>query len=249
MREMKHITDPRLVRAIRSAAFALLATVALAACDPGGGGDGRLTVRSLETRVTAPDSAVFAGGAIDSTWTIPGDDVRQLTRSLVLEPGDGSEAPNRLVDLVLGALVTGFRFDPPRDLPEDIQITEDDAIGLLQVSLQQGINFRATVITDYRRDEDLTWRGTGEFGDFMVWIDTTVSPADTVRFNLAGEYEDVRGPDGGRLATLHGQGTLYVATDGVEYVVELTERLETTGISAARVTRRFGDARAEVGTR
>ena len=244
MRQMKDNRRPGRVRAVPSSALALIATFAFAACAPQDG-DGRLTVRSLEVRATSADGMVIEGGAIDSTWTIPGDDARQLTRSLVLEPGDRSEAPNRLVDLALGALVAGFDFDPPSGLPEDIQITEDDANGLLEISLQQGITFRATIIADYTRDEDLAWRGTGEFGDYTVWIDGTVTPADTLRLDLAGEYEDVRERDGGQDATLFGQGILRVATGG-EYTVEVRESIETTAVSAASVARRFGDAGGEV---
>ncbi len=245
MREMNEIRNTRLAGKTGLAAFAFVMSIAWAACAPEEGGEGRLKVRSLEVRATAEDGSVFEGGAIDSTWTIPGDDARQLTRSLVLEPGHESDMPNRLVDLALGALVTGFDFVPPRDLPEDIQITEDDANGLLEISLQQGINFRVTVITDYRRDDDLAWRGTGEFRDYMVWIDGTVTPADTLRFDLEGEYQDVRERGGAQQATLRVEGTLYVASGG-EYAIEVTERVETTTMSAARAARQLGDARGEV---
>ena len=241
---MNKIWSTGLAGRIGAAAFAFFVSIALAACAPEDG-DGRLSVRLLEVTATAADGSVFEGGAIDSTWTIPGDDVRQLTRSLVLEPGDESEIPNRLVDLALGALVTGFDFYPPRDPPEDIQITEDDANGLLEISLQEGITFRATVITNYRRDDDLAWRGAGEFGDPMVFIDGTVTPADTLRLQLEGNFEDVRDTGGGQLAILRAQGSLYVSTGG-EYTVEVTERVVITAVPSSRVTRRFGDARGEM---
>ena len=188
---------------------------------------------------------VFEGAAVDSTWTIPGDDARQLTRSLVLEPGDQSETPNRLLDVALGALVTGFNFLPPGELSDDAQITEEAANGLLEISLQQGIAFRSVVVANYSRGEDQAWRGTANFGDFMRWIDSRVTPADTLTLRLEGDYEDVRGSAGGQQAVLSVQGTLYVATAG-EYTVELTERVETTAVSADAVARMMGGVSEEL---
>ena len=228
----------------RALAFALLATVAMAACAPQGGG-GRLNVRTLEVRATSPDSMVFEGAAVDSTWTIPGEDARQLTRSLVLEPGDQSETPNPLVDVALRALVTGYQYLPPGELPDDIGSTEETANGFLEISLQQGINFRAIVVTNYNRGEDLAWRGQGNFTDRMVWIDSRVLPADTVRLALDGDYEDVRDAAGGQEAVLRAQGTLSVATAG-EYTVELTERVEIMEVSAEGVARMMGGVREDL---
>ena len=225
-------------------AFALWASTALVACAPDDG-DGQLSVRTLEVRAMGADSLVLEGGAIDSTWTIPGDDARQLTRSLVLDPGDQSETPSRLVDLALGALVTALEFTPP----SDDDIAEGDARGVLEIPLQQPIVFRTIITADYSQDESLAWRGTGTFGGLgerpMRWIDATVNPADTLLLSLEGEFEDVREAGGGRQAVLSGRGTLYVSGDG-EYQVEVTERVETTRMSSARVARRFGDARGEV---
>jgi hypothetical protein len=226
---------------MRAAAFAFLATIALAACAPQDGG-GRLEVRTLEVRATSADSMVFEGAAVDSTWTIPGDDARQLTRSLVLEPGDGSETPSRLLDIALGALVTGFAFLPPGELADDA--TEEVATGLLEVSLQQGIAFRTAVVANYSRGEDLAWRGTANFTDRMVWIDSRETPADTLRLALEGDFEDVRGDAGGQ-QVLRAQGTLYVATAG-EYTLELTERVEAMEVSAEGVARMMGGVRDEL---
>lgn len=227
----------------RPAAYALLATVAMAACAPQGGG-GRLNVRTLEVRATSADSMVFEGAAIDSTWTIPGDDVRQLMRSLVLEPGDQSDTPNPLVDVALRALVTGYQFLPPGELATDAQVTEEVANGLLEISLQQGIAFRTAVVANYSRSEDLAWRGTANFTDRMVWIDSRVLPADTLRLALEGNYEDVRDAAGGQQAVLRAQGTLSVATAG-EYTVELTERVEIIEVSAEGVARMMGGVRVD----
>ena len=226
----------------RPAAYALLATVAMAACAPQGGG-GRLNVRTLEVRAISADSMVFEGAAIDSTWTIPGDDVRELTRSLVLEPGDGSDTPNPLVDVALRALVTGYQFLPPGELPGDMESTQETANGLLEIALQQGINFRAIVVANYSRGEDMAWRGTANFTDRMVWIDSRVLPADTLRLALEGDYEDVRDAAGGQQAVLRAQGTLSVATAG-EYTVELTERVEIMEVSAEGVARMMGGVSA-----
>ena len=244
MTEMRDDRHGRWTGNTRPAAYALLATIAMAACAPQGGG-GRLNVRTLEVRATSADSMVFEGAAIDSTWTIPGDDARQLTRSLVLEPGDQSETPNPLVDVALGALVTGYQFLPPGELPDDMGSTEETANGLLQISLQQGINFRAIVVTNYTRGEDMAWRGTANFTDRMVWIDGGVLPADTVRLALEGDYEDVRDAAGGQQAVLRAQGTLSVATAG-EYTVELTERVEIVEVSAEGVARLMGGVRADL---
>ncbi len=226
------------------AAFALWVSTALVACAPGDG-DGQLSVRTLEVRAMGADSLALEGGAIDSTWTIPGDDARQLTRSLVLDPGDQSETPSRLVDLALGALVTALEFTPPSD--EDI--AEGDARGVLEIPLQPPIAFRTIITANYRQDEDLAWRGTGTFGGLgerpMRWIDGTVNPADTLVLSLEGDFEEVREAGGGGQAILSGRGTLYVSGGG-EYEIEVTERVETTRISSARVARRFGDARGEV---
>lgn len=243
MTEMRDNRKGRCTDNARAAAFVFLATIALAACAPQGGG-GRLEVRTLEVRATSADSMVVEGAAIDSTWTIPGDDARQLTRSLVLEPGDQSETPNPLVDVALRALVTGYQFLPPGELPDDIESTEDTANGLLEISLQQGINFRAIVVTSYNRGEDLAWRGQASFGDRMVWIDSRVLPADTVRLALDGDYEDVRDAAGGQQTVLRAQGTLSVATAG-EYTVELTERVEIMEVSAEGVARTMGGVRVE----
>ena len=238
MTEMRDSRHSRCTDNMRAAAFALVATTALAACAPQGGG-GRLEVRTLEVRATSADSMVFEGAAVDSTWTIPGDDARQLTRSLVLEPGDQSETPNRLVDIALGALVTGFAFLPPGELADDAQVTEDVANGLLEISLQPGITFRTSVVANYSRGEDLAWRGTANFTDRMVWIDSRVTPADTLRLALDGDFEDVRGGAGGQQAVLRAQGTLHVATGG-EYTLELTERVEAMEVSAEGVARMMG---------
>ena len=235
----------RLAGMRRAAHFALCAlTATLAACAPEGDG-AVLSVRTLEVSVTGADGQTFQGGAIDSTWTIPGDDVRRLTRSLVLEPGHQGAAPNRLVDLAVRGLVTGFDYDPPSDPPGDATITENESNGLLEISLQPGIIFRATVLTDYLREEDLGWRGEGEMGDRLLWIDRTVSPPDTVRLTLDGNYEDARDADGGREAVLRAEGVLYVATGG-EFTVQLTERVSTTVASAEGVTRMMGDAGGEL---
>ena len=244
MTEMRDNRHGRCTGSMRPAAFAFVAAIALATCAPQGDG-GRLNVRTLEVRATSADSMVFEGGAVDSTWTIPGDDARQLTRSLVLEPGDQSETPNRLVDIALGALVTGFNFLPPGELSDDAQITEEAANGLLEISLQQGIAFRSVVVANYSRGEDLAWRGTANFGDFMRWIDSRVTPADTLTLRLEGDYEDVRGSAGGQQAVLRVQGTLYVATAG-EYTVELTERVETMEVSADGVARMMGGVSEEL---
>lgn len=225
-------------------AFALLAAVAMAACAPQGGG-GRLNVRTLEVRATSADSTVFEGAAVDSTWTIPGDDARRLTRSLVLEPGDQSETPNRLVDIALGALVSGFQFLAPGELADDAQATEDVANGLLEISFQQGIAFRTAVVANYSRGEDLTWRGTADFGDFMRWIDSRVTPADTLTLRLDGDYTDVRDGAGGQQAVLSAEGTLSVATAG-EYTIELTERVEIMEVSADGVARMMGGVREDL---
>ena len=246
MKEMRNARHGRSAGTMRPAAFAFLATIALAACTAPEGGDGRLNVRTLHLRATSPDSVVFEGVAIDSTWTIPGGDARQLSRSLVLEPGDGSEPPSRLVDLALGALVTGFEFLPPGELADDAQTTEDVANGLLTIILQQGIAFRSPLVANYSRGEDLAWRGAGNFGDRMLWIDTRVTPADTLRLALNGDYEDVRHGTGGQQAVLRAEGTLYVATAG-EYTIELTERVRTMGVPVERVARRFDDAGADAG--
>lgn len=243
MTEMRDSRHGRCTDNARAAAFVFLAAIGLAACAPQGGG-GRLEVRTLEVRATSADSMVVEGAAVDSTWTIPGDDARQLTRSLVLEPGDQSETPNPLVDVALRALVTGYQFLPPGELPDDIESTEDSANGLLEISLQQGINFRAIVVTNYNRGEDLAWRGQASFGDRMVWIDSRVLPADTVRLALDGDYEDVRDVTGGQQAVLRAQGTLSVATGG-EYAVELTERVEIMEVSAEGVARMMGGVRVE----
>ena len=244
MTEMKDNRHGRCTGSMRPAAFAFVAAIALAACAPQGDG-GRLNVRTLEVRATSADSMVFEGAAVDSTWTIPGDDARQLTRSLVLEPGDQSETPNRLLDVALGALVTGFNFLPPGELSDDAQITEEAANGLLEISLQQGIAFRSVVVANYSRGEDLAWRGTANFGDFMRWIDSRVTPADTLTLRLEGDYEDVRGSAGGQQAVLRVQGTLYVATAG-EYTVELTERVEAMEVSADGVARMMGGVSEEL---
>ena len=238
MRDSRH---GRCIGNVRPATLAFLAATALAACAPQGGG-GRLNVRTLEVRATSADSMVIEGAAVDSTWTIPGDDARHLIRSLVLEPGDQSETPNPLVDVALRALVTGYQFLPPGEPDDDPQVTEDVANGLLEISLQQGINFRAIVVTNYNRGEDLAWRGQASFGDRMVWIDSRVLPADTVRLALEGDYEDVRDGAGGQMAVLRARGTLYVATAG-EYTVELTERVETVEVSAEGVARMMGGVR------
>ena len=243
MTEMRDSRHGRCTDNMRAAAFVFLATTALAACAPQGGG-GRLEVRTLEVRATGTDSMVVEGTAVDSTWTIPGDDARQLTRSLVLEPGDQSETPNPLVDVALRALVTGYQFLPPGELPDDIESTEHAANGLLEISLQQGINFRAIVVTNYNRGEDLAWRGQASFGDRMVWIDRRVLPANTVRLALDGDYEDVRDGAGAQQAVLRAQGTLSVATAG-EYTVELTERVEIMEVSAEGVARMMGGVRVE----
>ena len=240
MRKMNDTRSPSLAGRIRPAAlFALVASAGLAACAPGGGG-GQLSVRTLEVSVTGAGGLALQGGAVDSTWTIPGGDVRELRRSLMLEPGDDSEAPNRLVDRAVRGLVTGFDYDPPEDPPGDATITETESNGVLEISLRQGIIFRSTVVADYLRGEDLGWRGEGEFGDRLVWIDRTVTPADTLRLTLDGSYEDVRDPEGGQRAVLSAHGTLYVATGG-EYAVEFTERVETAEVSAEGVARRMGD--------
>ena len=244
MTEMKDNRHGRCTGSMRPAAFAFVAAIALATCAPQGDG-GRLNVRTLEVRATSADSMVFEGAAVDSTWTIPGDDARQLTRSLVLEPGDQSETPNRLLDVALGALVTGFNFLPPGELSDDAQITEEAANGLLEISLQQGIAFRSVVVANYSRGEDLAWRGTANFGDFMRWIDSRVTPADTLTLRLEGDYEDVRGSAGGQQAVLRVQGTLYVATAG-EYTVELTERVEAMEVSADGVARMMGGVSEEL---
>lgn len=228
----------------RAFAFAILAATGLAACAPQGGG-GRLNVRTLEVRATSADSMVFEGAAVDSTWTIPGEDARQLTRSLVLEPGDPSETPNRLVDIALGALVTGFAFLPPGELADDAQVTEDVANGLLEISLQQGIAFRTAVVANYSRGEDLAWRGTADFGDFMRWIDSRVTPADTLTLRLDGDYTDVRDVAGGQQSVLRAEGTLSVATAG-EYTIELTERVEIMEVSADGVARMMGGVREDL---
>lgn len=228
---------------MRPAAHALLAAIALGACAPQGSG-GRLNVRTLEVRATSADSMVFEGAAVDSTWTIPGADGRQLTRSLVLEPGDQAETPNRLLDVALGALVTGFNF-LPGELADDAQATEQVANGLLEISLQQGIAFRTSVVANYSRGEDLAWRGTANFGDFMRWIDGRVTPADTLTLRLEGDYEDVRAGTGGQEAVLRAQGTLYVATAG-EFTLELTEHMETMEVSAEDVARMMGGVSAEL---
>lgn len=225
-------------------ACAFLVAITLAACAPQGGG-GRLNVRTLEVRAVGADSMVFEGAAIDSAWTIPGDDARRLTRSLVLEPGDGSETPNRLLDVALGALVTGFDFLPPGGLADDAQVTEEVANGLLEISLQQGVAFRASVVANYSRGEDLAWRGTANFRDFMRWIDSRVTPADTLTLRLEGDYTDVRDSAGGQQAVLRARGTLYVATGG-EYTLELTERIETMEVPAEGVERMMGGVRAEM---
>ena len=240
MTQMRDGRQGRHTGNMHAVAFALLVATALAACAPQGDG-GRLSVRTLQVRVTSPDNVVFEGVAVDSTWTIAGDDARQLTRSLVLEPGDGSENPNRLVDVALGALVTGFQFLPPGELDDDTQVTADVANGLLEISLQQGIAFRTVVVANYSRGEDLAWRGTANFTDRMVWIDSRVTPADTLRLALDGDYEDVRGGESGQQAVLSAQGTLYVATGG-EYTVQLTERVETLEVSAEGVARMMGGA-------
>lgn len=228
---------------VRPTVLAFLAATVLAACAPQDG-DGRLSVRTLEVRATGADGTLHEGGAIDSTWTLSGD-VRQLTRSLVLEPGDPGETPNRLVDLALGALVTGFAFTPP----SDAEIAEGEARGLIEIPLQQPIAFRTIVTAAYRRGEDMTWRGSGRFGGLgeppMRWIDGTVTPADTLRLSLEGDYEDARDAAGGREAVLSGSGTLYVASAG-EYAVELTERVVVAAVPSAQVLGRLGDAREEM---
>ena len=241
MRKMKDTRNTSLAGGIGPAAlFALFASVALAACAPGGGG-GLLTVRTLEVSVAGADGLALQGGAIDSTWTIPGDDVRQLKRSLALEPGDDSEVPNRLVDRAARGLVTGFDYDPPDDPPVGAAGAEEHSSnGVLEISLRQGIIFRATVVTDYVPDEDLGWLGMAEFGDRLIWIDRTVNPPDTVRLTLDGNYEDARDAEGGRQAILSAQGTLYVATGG-DYTVEFTERVETVEVSAEGVARRMDE--------
>lgn len=241
MRKMKEIRNTVLAGTRPAAFLALFASITiLASCAPEGGG-AVLSVRTLEVSVTGADGQAFQGGAVDSTWTIPGDDARRLTRSMVLEPGDPSEAPNRLVDLAVRSLVTGFDYDPPNDPPQDVTVTEDESNGLLEISVQPGIVFRATVITDYSREEDLGWRGEGELGDRLLWIDRTVTPPDTVMLTLDGNYEDVRDAGGGGDAVLRAQGVLYVATAG-EYTVELTERVATMVASAESVARMMGDA-------
>lgn len=244
MTEMRDQGHGRCGGNTRALACATLAAMGLAACAPQGGG-GRLNVRTLEVRATSADSMVFEGAAIDSTWTIPGADARQLTRSLVLEPGDQSDTPNPLVDVALRALVTGYQFLPPGDLPDDVASTEDTSNGLLEISLQQGINFRVIVATNYNRGEDLAWRGQASFGDRLVWIDSRVLPADTLRLALDGDYEDVRDVAGGQRAVLRAQGTLSVATAG-EYTVELTERVEIMEVSAEGVARMMGGVRARL---
>ncbi len=242
MRETRDIRYGGRARGARPVACALLAACALAACGPQGGG-GRLSVRTLDVRVTSPDDGrVFQGAAIDSTWTIPGDDGQRLTRSLVLEPGDGSENPNGLLDLSLGALVTGFLFLPPDELTDDPGTTDEMANGMLQITLQQGIAFRALVATNYSRGEDMAWRGAADFTDRLVWIDSRVTPPDTVRLSLEGGYTDERDATGGQRAVLDAQGTLHVATAG-EYAVSLTERVETMEVSAEGVARLMDDAR------
>ncbi len=247
MNETKDARHGGSTGAMRPAVLAFLATTALAACTATPeGGDGRLNVRSLQVRATGADGMVFEGVAVDSTWTIPGADARELTRSLALEPGDGSESPNRLVDIALGALVTGFEFLPPGELADDAQTGEDVANGLLEISFQQGIAFRTPVVVNYSRGEDLSWRGTASFQDRMLWIDSRGAPEDTLRFVLDGDYEDVRDGAGGRRTVLRAQGTLSVASAD-EYAIEFTERVRTVGMPAERVARRFDDVGAMAG--